>query len=93
MEIAIRAQRAAKPKSYGTLYWQFNDAWPAISWSSIDYYGRWKPLQYMAKRMYTNIAIFCLKNNEIIGINDNLYDVNVRVKIQLMTFDGQILVN
>ena len=47
----------------------------------------------MAKRLYPNIAIFCLKNNEIIGINDNLYDVNVIAKIKLMTFDGQILVN
>ena len=58
IEIAISAQRMAKPMCGGSLYWQMNDAWPGISWSSIDYYGRWKPLQYMAKRSFTNIAIF-----------------------------------
>jgi beta-mannosidase len=58
VEVAIKAQRTAKPRCYGTLYWQLNDAWPAISWSSIDYFGRWKPLQYMAKRLYPTVAIF-----------------------------------
>jgi len=77
MEIAIRAQRTSKPKSYGTLYWQMNDAWPAISWSSIDYYGRWKPLQYMVKRIYPDISIFGLENGQVMAVNDKLYPVEV----------------
>lgn len=88
IEIAIKAQRSSKPKSYGTLYWQFNDAWPAISWSSIDYYGRWKPLQYMAKRLYPNIAVFCLKDNRVVAINDNLFEVDVVVNIKVKTFEN-----
>jgi beta-mannosidase len=51
-----------------------NDAWPAISWSSIDYFGRWKPLQFMAKRLYPDLAIF-YADSEIYAVNDKLYPV------------------
>jgi beta-mannosidase len=70
------------------LYWQFNDAWPAISWAAIDYYGRWKPLQFMAKRTFPNIAIFTKKNGSVIAINDNLYAADVVIKLALVQFDG-----
>lgn len=88
IEIAIRAQRSAKPKSYGTLYWQFNDAWPAISWSSIDYYGRWKALQYMAKRSYPDIAIFLQNNLTALAINDKLEEVEASIQVRVLGFDG-----
>ncbi|AFH61832.2 glycoside hydrolase [Paenibacillus mucilaginosus K02] len=41
----------------GSLYWQLNDCWPAASWSSIDYYGRWKALHYAAKRFYSPLCV------------------------------------
>jgi beta-mannosidase len=72
----------------GTLYWQFNDAWPAISWSSIDYFGRWKPLQYMAKRLYPDISIVYTGMNGVTVINDKLYPVEAKVLIQVVTFSG-----
>ena len=87
IEIAIKYQRTAKPKSFGTLYWQFNDAWPAISWSSIDYYGRWKPLQFMAKRLYPNVAIFC-NDGVVKAVNDNLYPINAIAIVKVMSFSG-----
>ena len=40
------------PKSMGCVYWQYNDCWPCTSWASVDYFGRWKALQYMAQRFY-----------------------------------------
>ncbi len=41
----------------GSLYWQVNDSNPVISWSSIDYYHRWKALHYCAKRFYAPVLI------------------------------------
>ncbi len=77
----------------GTLYWQFNDAWPGISWSSIDYFGRWKPLQFMAKRLYPDIAIVNTENHGITVINDKFYPIEAMAIIHLITFDGEYLLN
>ena len=43
----------------GAVYWQLNDIWPVASWASIDYYGRWKALQYYAKRFFAPVMISC----------------------------------
>ena len=48
--------RRNRGRCMGTLYWQINDNWPVASWSSIDYYGRWKALHYMACRFYEPVA-------------------------------------
>jgi beta-mannosidase len=42
--------RRLREKCKGAIYWQLNDCWPVASWSSIDYFGRWKALHYAAKR-------------------------------------------
>lgn len=41
----------------GTLYWQLNDCWPVASWSSLDYFGRWKALHYAARRFYAPLML------------------------------------
>ena len=41
----------------GTLYWQLNDCWPVASWASIDYFGRWKALHYLARRFYAPLLL------------------------------------
>jgi len=68
IEMAIKAHRRNKPYCMGTLYWQLNDCWPAISWSGIDYYGNWKPMQYSVKKNYEKIAISAIRNNDSLDI-------------------------
>ena len=41
----------------GTLYWQLNDCWPVASWSSLDYFGRWKALHYAARHFYAPLLL------------------------------------
>ena len=47
----------------GSLYWQFNDSNPVISWSAVDYFGREKALYYATKRFYAPVLVSCLEEN------------------------------
>ncbi|XP_070394199.1 beta-mannosidase-like isoform X2 [Dermacentor albipictus] len=41
----------------GVLFWQLNDIWPAPSWASIEYGGRWKMLHYFSKKFFSPIIV------------------------------------
>ncbi|MBN2651076.1 MAG: glycoside hydrolase family 2 protein [Spirochaetales bacterium] len=78
----------------GALYWQLNDCWPVASWSSIDYYGRWKALQYFAKRFYE--PVYCSvaesrRDVEFWGVNDRNYPVETTLKWTIAKADGTIV--
>jgi beta-mannosidase len=51
--------RRNRGRCMGVIYWQLNDCWPVASWSSIDYYFRWKALHYYAKRFFRPLMISC----------------------------------
>ena len=57
IEMAVRHWRSLKPWCMGTLYWQLNDVWPAVSWSSLDHGVRWKSLHHHAKRFFNPLAL------------------------------------
>ncbi|HTO29277.1 MAG TPA: glycoside hydrolase family 2 protein, partial [Devosia sp.] len=57
IKTAIEYWRSTKPRCMGTLFWQINDIWPVASWSSLDYGGQWKLLQYMAKRFFLPVNV------------------------------------
>ena len=93
--MAIEAQRAAKPRSMGSLYWQLNDAWPVISWSSIDYFGNKKALQWKLMDLYAPILIGMLPTtdgNYTVYANSDLYrDVNGHLVFRVKDLDGNVL--
>lgn len=57
IKTAIEAHRGAMPYNMGTMFWQWNDCWPVVSWSAVDYYGRKKAMFYEVKRSFSN-AVF-----------------------------------
>ena len=42
--------RSNKFRNSGFLVWQYNDIWPCLSWSIVDWYGTPKPSYYFMKR-------------------------------------------
>ncbi len=64
MRYGVEHLRRHRGRCMGALYWQLNDIWPTASWSSIDYYGRFKALHYVAKRFYNPILISCKETGE-----------------------------
>lgn len=57
IKCGVEHWRRNRGRCMGSIYWQLNDCWPVASWSSIDYYGRWKALHYYAKRFYAPVLI------------------------------------
>lgn len=55
IRINVEHMRRNRGRCMGSLYWQVNDSNPVISWSSIDYFGRWKALHYYAKKFYAPV--------------------------------------
>ena len=70
----------------GALYWQLNDIWPVASWASIDYFGRYKALQYVAKRFFAPIMISCEEIGEtttrpFVVMQPDFYDYSTQARL------------
>jgi beta-mannosidase len=92
--MAIEAHRRARPYNMGTLYWQLNDCWPAISWSSIDYFGNWKALHYKAKKSFENLLISTTIKDDIVEVyivNDSRESYQGDLYLQFFDFQGIVL--
>ena len=86
--------RRIMPHNMGSLYWQIDDCWPVASWSSIDYYGRWKALQYYARHFYTNLLISPHVEDgrlKFYVVSDQTKAAPAKIQVALMDFDGRVL--
>ncbi len=91
IRMAIEAHRRAMPYCMGSLYWQINDCWPVASWSSTDYYHKWKAMHYEAKKAYAPVMISApIKDNqvELFVVSDLLKDIEGELKITVIDFKG-----
>lgn len=87
----IKTQRKSRPYCMGSLYWQFNDCWPGISWSGIDYYNRWKALQHKVKDAFEPVSVHLEYEQgfvKVYAINDKLEHQNIEFEIGIQDFFG-----
>jgi beta-mannosidase len=94
IKIGAEHLRRQRPRTMGSLYWQLNDCWPVASWASIDYYGRWKALQYYARRFYDDVLISPFLHDgkvDVYVVSDKLQPLTGTVHTRLLDFSGKVL--
>jgi len=92
--MAIESHRRNMPYCMGTLYWQLNDCWPAVSWSTVDYYGQWKAAHYRVRDVYENIIAPIVIEDEklcVYIVSDELSDIQANAKFRIIDFSGKVL--
>jgi beta-mannosidase len=94
IELAAEHLRSARPRSMGSLYWQLNDVWPGASWASVDYFNRWKALQFHAKRFYAPVDVVPLRRDgktEVFAVSDRTADFDASLRTRVYDMGGKLL--
>jgi len=94
IKFGLEGHRRAMPFCMGSLYWQINDVWPVASWSSTDYYQKWKALQYYVKKGFEPVLVSPFTVGDTLKvdvINDRLTEINATLKLKMVDFDGKVL--
>lgn len=94
IELAAEHLRSARPRSMGSLYWQLNDVWPGASWASVDYFNRWKALQFHAKRFYAPVDVVPLRRDgrtEVFAVSDRTTDFAATLRTRVYDMSGKLL--
>jgi len=95
----------ANNRNAGVLFWQFNDCWPAITWSAIDFYKQPKALYYYSKRFFAKVLVTALLESDTtkpnlyqplnpsnaIVINDTDQPITATLKCTLTNLNGNII--
>src|SRR5258705_13070598 len=94
IKVGAEHLRRIMPHNMGSLFWQINDCWPVASWSSMDYTGRWKALQYYARRFYSEILVSPHEENgniNVFVVSDRLQPASAQLNLSLLDFEGNKL--
>ena len=96
IKIGAEHLRRIMPHNMGSLFWQIDDCWPVASWSSIDYTGRWKALQYYARRFYSELLLSPHEEKGSLDfyiVSDRTRPTTAQLRASLLDFEGHSLWN
>ena len=94
IKYATEHMRRHRGVCMGSIYWQLNDCWPVASWSSVDFFGRWKALHYYARKFYAPLLLSLHEKGTEVTFNvcnETLSDFNGKVKYELKNKDFSLL--
>jgi beta-mannosidase len=94
VKVGAEHMRRNRPRIMGSLFWQLNDCWPVASWSSIDYYGRWKALQYYARRFYNPLLVSpTLRDGKVFvyAVSDRQAPVAATLRFRVIDMHGAMI--
>jgi len=102
LKYALEHWRAHTPDCSGALLWQYNDSWPALSWSAVDYNGLPKALFYYMQRAFAPTLVgfqqsysnsfdpAVEQNGRLFCVSDSGDIQKAKLKWQVVSCDGDI---
>ncbi len=97
IQYGVEHWRRNRGRCMGAIYWQLNDCWPVASWSSIDYFGRWKALHYFAKRFFAPVLLSCCEEGTMtqqpnVNAENQQIETSIRLNVSNETMEAQDVV-
>ncbi|GLX69395.1 beta-mannosidase [Paenibacillus glycanilyticus] len=94
MRVGVEHWRRNRGRCMGAVYWQLNDIWPGASWSSLDYFGRWKATHHAAKRFFAPVLASALEEGTAVSLhvtNETLQEVKGQLRWRLLDRQSEIM--
>ena len=92
MKMAMEAHRRDMPYCMGSLVWQHNDCWPVASWSSRDYYGRWKAQHYFTVKSFADMLLSPIAEEGVLKVyvvSDRLKSTSGTLTVRVIPLNGK----
>ena len=94
IKTAIETHMRSIPGCMGTLFWQYNDCWPVVSWSARDYFGSYKALHYYLPKEFNDVLLSPVIENgrlRVYLVNQRYTIVAGDFHVRLSDFDGNVI--